>query len=221
MIKKFVVDPRTDTSAMYEQIRSMEAVLTGLDAGAIPDKDSCTAEEMKGYALSLIQGQRGMLGSVRPDSWSVAADDEMMDSEARVDFVFLPTYIAAATLSRLWLDHNDLVKKIPWYTLVLGRGLDFCALRKLDGHGYEADQGKAAALRILALGKVPLLLSRERLSIRLHRVLAGLVSGMRERLPTGPVRNTWGADFTAQWTEALEILDLRNGKDWMEVRRQL
>jgi hypothetical protein len=51
------------------------------------------------YLKSIVDGQRGkLIGGTQPGSWCLGPDD-LMDSDARVDFIFKPTYLAVATLS--------------------------------------------------------------------------------------------------------------------------
>ena len=85
---------------MQTIIGQMKAVLIALDAREIPG-DGYTRADLFNYCKLLVVGQRRSLGRTKAGSWSVAPSDKGMDSDARVEFIFLPTYIAVATLSKV------------------------------------------------------------------------------------------------------------------------
>ena len=67
------------------------------------------------YLNSLVDGQRDKLtGGTKSGSWCVAPDD-LMDSDARVDFIFKPTYLAVATLSLAKIDYPLITNSINNY----------------------------------------------------------------------------------------------------------
>jgi len=152
------------TTGLERLVERMQAVLEGLEARTLPDDRDYTCEDLRAYLRSLVQGQRGELswgagcGHVVAGSWGVNVDCDRMPSDARVEFVFFPTYIAVATLSRCVLQFPLLSASVEGLVPALHRGMTFACGRNLEGHGYDADADKERALNLLYMGWVPLLL---------------------------------------------------------------
>jgi len=85
-------------------------------------------------------------------SWAIPGD-VAMPSDARVEFVYFPTYIAIAWLCLIRQDYPDIAARLGGFHRALSQGLRFASYRKLKGHGYEANAQCLDAVEILALGK--------------------------------------------------------------------
>jgi hypothetical protein len=94
-------------------IASMKELLEALDAGTVPNDADYSLDDLAGYVTSLVEGQRESLGRTMPGSWAVVPDDAGMDAEMRVEYIFVPTCIATATLSRCLCDHPLTALAIP------------------------------------------------------------------------------------------------------------
>lgn len=137
----------------------------------------------------------------------MAPDDSGMDSDARVDVIFRPTYIGAATPSRALCDYPLIALSLPGYSDALHAGLVFCTYRNLRGHGFDADGGMIDALHILFLGKVPSLLSHHPdFCPDLKRTLDEVAADLKARLETGQMAGMWGEDYSEGFRFALETL---------------
>lgn len=216
MITSFEYLDRVDIPAMLELIDLMEDVLESLDEGLIPNDSDYTREQLASYLASLVRGQRESLGRTIAGSWAVVPDDEGMDSDARVEFIFRPTYIATATLCRALCEYPLLALSIPGYQKALKSAMSFCSARGLRGHGYEADRGAIDALRILSLGKVPWLLNRDpEFSPALKMAIDEVANDMAARLLDGTAVGVWGEDYSEGFRSAVETLRLRNDQDFM------
>lgn len=205
-------DPQRDPLIAYQElIDGMHQILSGLDSGEIPGR-SYTLEDLSGYVASLVSGQRGEIGKVVPGSWGVVEDGTGLDSEARVDFVFRPTYIAAATLARCLVDFPIVPLSIDGFLKSLRSGLVFCSHRRLQGHGFEADEGAIDALGILSLGKVPWLLERHPdFCPELRSVMKAVARDMAVRIQTGKAHGSWGENYHDRFRSTLQLLVSRNG----------
>ena len=212
MIDRFAHLDQVDIGAMRAVVDSMMELLEALDEGLVPDNADYTIDDLAAYVDSLVCGQRGSLGQVKPGSWGVAPDDDGMGSDARVDFVFRPTYIAVATLSRVLCDFPLIALGITGYHAALLNGMTFCSYRGLQGHGYDADDGAIDALRVLSLGKVPWLLGRHPSACpELKAAIDGVADDMARRLLAGTTVGAWGKDYSEGFRSALETLRLKNG----------
>ena len=101
MIREFTHNRIANITEMAARCTEMLEILELLDEGSIGDGKAYSSEDLEFYVRSLVTGQRESIGKTIPGSWSVAPNDDDMDSDARVDFIFVPTYIAIATLSRV------------------------------------------------------------------------------------------------------------------------
>lgn len=147
-----VIDPPR-AAAMTRAVEDLRRLLQALAAGHLPGT-GYDAADLLNFCRSAVDGQRGSLGRTKPGSWSVAATDDGMPADARVDFVFTPTYIVVAILTRVLDAFPEAARAIDGYEAALQRGMGFATLRRLQGHGYEAAEGEAEARRILNLGGV-------------------------------------------------------------------
>lgn len=216
MLKLFTPLTQIDTSEMLTHVESMEEVVEALDEGLIPNASDYTIDDLARYVRSLVESQRRKPTFVKPGCWCVVTGDEAMPSDARVDFVFRPTYAAVATLSRTLLDHPVIALRTRRYLPALKQGMRFATYRGLGGHGFEADEGAIDALRILSLGKVPLLLDRHpELCPRLYEVIRDVAESMRQRLASGNTRGPWGEDHSEGFRQAIETMRLVNDQAFM------
>lgn len=213
MIRAFQFLDSVDTKHMGKIVDDMFDLLVGLDKGLIPNKSDYSLGDLRTYLESLIKGQRKPMQSIKSGSWSVATD-EGMPGDARVDFVFRPTYIATATLSRALCEYPLIALSLPLYRTALHKGMIFCTYRKLQGHGYDGDLGMIDAFTILSLGKVPWLLNRHPdFCSELRDIIADAAADMETRLATGKTISQWGIDYSEGFRSALETMKLRNDPD--------
>ena len=100
--------------------------------------------------------------------------------------------------------------------MTLKQGMKFATYRGLVGHGYEADQGAIDALRILSLGKVPLLLQRHpELCPPLAKVIREVAKSMQVRLSTNSAVGMWGEDLSDGFRQAIETMRFINDREFM------
>ncbi len=169
----------SSTKEMSRVLQDMIEVLEGLEACRIPDREEYTCDDLRAYLVSLVESQRGELAlghgsQILAGSWSINSFCEDMPSDARVEFIFFPTYVAVATISRCLLEFPLLAASVPGLTPALQRGLEFSCHRELAGHGREAAEDKQKALNLFYLGWVPLLLwQNPDFCPRMNRILEG------------------------------------------------
>jgi hypothetical protein len=217
MLKHFEPFTQVDTSQMLAYVAAMEEMVEALDEGLIPNKADYPLEDLAGYVRSLIDGQRRKVSFVKPGCWCVVDFDEFMPTDARVDFVFRPTYAAVATLSRTLCDYPVIALRAKSFLPTLKRGMFFATHRALAGHGFDADQGTVDALRILSLGKVPMLLDRHpELCPALHRIIQDVAKKMQRRLETKTAVGVWGEDLATGFRSAIETLKFVNNPAFMQ-----
>lgn len=211
MIKEFIPLSSVDISAFENFNIQLKEILERLDDNTIFDKDFYSEDSFKKLILSFVENQRSSLGGTIPGSWSLVPNDNDMDSEARVDFIFMPTYLVTAILSRILCDHPLFVETIPNYKEALKKGMLFCSSKDLYGHGYGRDIGAAEALTILSLGKVPFLLEKNKdLCPKLYESIKNVANEMKSKLKENNAVGFWGENLQEEFNSALETLYKKN-----------
>ena len=158
MLKEFKVFDKVDTKALAAFNEDLREVLERMASGILFAKEGYTHDEFRALLTDFVAGQRGSLGRTKEGSWSVVPDDSGMPGDARVEFIFVPTYLVTAILTRAFCDYPELVAEVPGFEPSLRKGMQFCSYRGLMGHGIEAVAGAEDALEILSLGEVPVFL---------------------------------------------------------------
>ena len=80
-------------------------------------------------------------------------DPNKMPGDARVDFVYIPTYIISGILMYSWMNYSS-VRNFPDLGRLLPKALDGCMGRNFRGHGYEAEEGFMETMKIFDECKV-------------------------------------------------------------------
>lgn len=210
MIKEFKIDEDFDTIKASQQVKKMKKILEKLASNEIPNESTYTKSDLTNFCKSLITNQRNDLKSIKPGSWCIVPTEvveEGMPSDARVDFIYFPTYIAISILTRVLIDYPEIAQQIPNYEEVLKKGYKFSTYRKLSGHGYDADLEMIEAIRILSMGKVPeFLASNPEFSPELFKVLKEIKRRLEISIRNGRTRGPWGQDYSEGFKEVIRML---------------
>lgn len=218
MIKRFIPLEVIDINAFQKFNHDLEKIIEKIDAGEINIKRQHTYDEFYNLIESFVEGQRGSLGRTKEGSWSIVPNDAGMDTDARVEFIFKPTYLVTAILSRTLCDFPLIAVSIPKFGDALKKGMLFCSYRNLHGHGYERDKGAAEALTILSMGKVPWLLDRDpSFCPNLYKAIKSVSREMEERLDLGTAVGAWGENLQDIFSASLETLYVKNDKEMYET----
>ncbi len=217
MILEFKPLDTVKIEAFIEFNNELKNLLESIDDETLFSGRQYSKDEFAILLKSFVEGQRGSLGRTKEGSWSIIPNDDNMPTDARVEFIFLPTYLVTAILSRVMIDYPEIASTIPNYTVALQKGMLFCTYRNLYGHGYEADEGAAEALTILSMGKVPLLLERDNnLCPELLDAIQDVTEMMQQRLMTNTAVGAWGEDLQENFSSALETYYIKNDKEMYE-----
>ena len=122
-------------------------------------------------------------------------DSYDIPSDARVDFIYMPTYICSAILMKAYLmDENRFTMKAK---SALINGLKASCARNLRGHGYEAFKGQIEALEIFFKAGL-------REFMDLHSDLCPEFSEMIEKIISIFKDKEANGDFKGPWNESYE-----------------
>ncbi len=163
-------------------------------------------KEMEVFTRFLIGAQRNELGPRNHHGCWALPEDVNIPSDARVDFIYMPTYIALAWLTLIKADYPHISESIDGFDRALSIGFNAATGRKLRGHGYEGDKEMVQAIEILSLGKVFSFIAKHRhISLRFYRVVAEARERL-ERLLAERDKRSWGYVPSHDLRRALALL---------------
>lgn len=109
-------------------------------------------EDAERIARSVADGFK-RFGGRTETAFCTLSDPNTLPSDARVDFVYIPTYLACAILMRAAVENKNLLQD-EHLRETLFYGLNGCTGRNFFGHGYEGVSGFLDAMEIFAQGRV-------------------------------------------------------------------
>ena len=218
VLKEFAILEEIDIEKLIKFNNDLSSILEAIDSETIISESSYSESEFVRLLVSFVQNQRKALGRTKEGSWSIVPNDDGMDSDARVEFIFKPTYYVTAILSRSFLDYSKLTEEIPGYLEALKAGMVFCSYRGLFGHGYEADAEAAEALTILALGKIPAFLEqRKDFCSDLYCSINKVMHYMEKKINSNSAFDDWGGSLQDQFSSAVETYLVKNDRTLYET----
>jgi hypothetical protein len=128
-----------DIREFNQIVTKMKSDLETLTAG------QTTKREVKEYVEKLVHDGKPLPQKTEWIFWGLAEPEEM-PADARVDFFYMPTYIAAAFMAKSILLYPELAEEISGVKETLRDAFYACTGREFDGHGYDALEGKIAAM---------------------------------------------------------------------------
>jgi len=219
-------NPTDNPSEMDERVERMRDILELLDHDPLAT-GKCSVGDLITYCYSLINGQRRAFRGIKSGSWSVIPPDTEhsvknrnggIPADARVDFAFMPTYLAVSILTRVLFDYPWIAVQISRYSQTLRRGLKFCSYRNLTGSGFDRESGMIDAMLVLTAGKVPFLLEiAPSFSPELAKVIGKVENEIRLRMENHSFETSWGENLESGYNSVLETLHLYRDKDLIET----
>lgn len=155
-MKEFKNSEIVDIEKMRKINFELREVLKNLYFKKIPNNYDYNLKELEHFCFSLLKGQRNAdnLPNIKPGSWCVAPNSDYMDGEARGEFIFYPTYIAVAILTKMKINYPNFTSQIKNYDEILKLGMQFSTYRELSGHGYNGFNETINNIIILGEGSV-------------------------------------------------------------------
>ena len=115
-------------------------------------------------------------------------------SDARVDFCYIPTYLATAALMKAYMsDPKSFTEK---ETLALSNGLKISTSRNLRGHGYEGLKGQIEAVNIfMKAGLNEFMYLHHGLCPEFSEMIDKIVSAFADMEAQGKFTGSWGESY--------------------------
>ncbi len=122
-------------------------------------------------------------------------DSYMVESDVRVDYCYMPTYICTAILMKaLILDCDVMTGK----TDVLKSALSVCCSRGLAGHGCDSLKGKIEALEVFMKGGLrEFLLYYPDLCPAFTEMIQSVYERFVDKMEKGDTRGLWGESYAS------------------------
>jgi hypothetical protein len=196
---------------MQNTVNQIRRVLDDLHTGEIPNKNF-SKTELTNLCTSFVKGQRYDISRFE-GSWAVIPeqDDEGMPADARVDFVFMPTYLVVSILTKVMTDFSENITAIPRYVESLKEGYKFATLRGLTGHGYESMDVIIEVIELFEKGRVLTFLSENpEFSPEMYGLLKKIKTEMELKLKKGDVTDAWGEEYSNKYLKTVERLQAFN-----------
>ena len=200
MLKKFQrpVESENFTRTLQNSLAEMQETLDCLSSG------HGELSESRELIISLIENQddRGF--------WSLIPSP-YVDSDARVDFWYTPTYIATAIMMHFYLHYKSAALKIPSFEFALKKGLEASTGRGLNGHGYEAIAGRLDALQIFSKGNLMhFVRAYPECSPKFTDMITNIIKWLTIALETGNTKGDWGEEYKPKMEEVQNLLSKDN-----------
>jgi hypothetical protein len=192
---------------MQEIVHQIRNTLNGLFSDDIPGRTFSRTDLTK-LCKSFVEGQRYDIPRFE-GSWTVVPEGyrEGMPADARVDFVFMPTYIVVSILTKVMIDFPDITTTIPRYTESLQEGCKFASLRGLTGYGYESVDVMIETIELFEKGSVLTFLSENpEFSPEMYELLKKIKTDMEFKLKKGDVTGAWGEEYSNEYLKTVERL---------------
>lgn len=128
-------------------------------------------------------------------------NDYQIPREARIDYIYIPTYIGTAILMKEYLNGNKDVEK------GLIKGLELTQKTNLTGHGYEGEKSRIDSLKIFIAGGLGEFLEmKKEISPKFHEMIHNILHEYNSRIINEETKGAWGEDYQ---------------KDWLDITRSL
>ena len=115
-------------------------------------------------------------------------------SDARVDFCYIPTYLATAALMKAYLSEPESFTEKE--TLALSDGLKMSTARNLRGHGYEGLKGQIEAVNIfMKAGLNEFMDLHHGLCPEFSEMIDKIVSAFADMEAQGKFTGSWGESY--------------------------
>lgn len=170
-----------DFQGLENMLRALVSVLHSEDIG-------CTEWQDNLEAILKFQDSDGSFKLV---------DSFRIESDARVDFCYMPTYLCTAILMKaLMYDRSGTSAQVKE---ALSTGLKVCCGRGLAGHGYDSFSGKIEALKVfMEAGLREFLLLYPDLCRDFTDMIGAISAEFAERIEREDYLVGWGVDFAKE-----------------------
>jgi hypothetical protein len=207
MLKKFFIPTKNQSiNSFFETKKELLDFLKQLVSGNLIT-DNYTEDDLLETIIDLVASQRKDAPPNVNLSWCLDVNPGRMPSDARVDFMYEPTYIVISILTYIKVNYSHLAEQIDNLDERLKKGMKFSTLRNLRGHGYDAEDGLRDAIYYLHLGGVPEFLYENKLyQYDLYSLLKKICKEKVHLLALNQTVAGWDKDYRKEYEEITRYL---------------
>ena len=148
------------------------------------------------YVKKTIMDQQPLLSEPEYSGWPIG-DSSQMPTDARVDFLYIPTYILVTIMVDFLLKWPEEAQAQEGFMDTLEKGLLTSTLRKFGGHGYEYWEGLLDAFDIFLTTNMEKFLDNyEELCPRFTQSYEEALGHIEYYLEQNNLKNAWGCDYS-------------------------
>lgn len=190
-------------------------------------KNENYAREMRELHAKVVEGEvkreqysdivKKLVKTQREDgSWSKLENYDI-PSEARIDFLYNPTYLACAIL--LYLDYKYGLEAIDGANASLEKGLVFSTGRGLNGHGFDAINEQHINMRLFERAGVYVWFNKHLDTNNEFKVMwDDIIERLRVNLKEKRVMADWNRDFSKEMNERLDVYENYHNAEWLVLK---
>ena len=152
-------------------------------------------ESTRGYALALLKLARPLEN--RPEMYFLGLDEPRnMPSDARVDYFYRPTYLAAAIVMKAYMTTSELMNENEDHLIFRGMLLGSTG-RGFKGHGFDDLQGLIDTLDIFTeADAADFIRNYPDYCREFTQLFKDSAAAIKDMLNKGAVCNEWGEDYS-------------------------
>lgn len=181
----------------HVDIQEMESIVSKMcdDLQEI-SSGTLTSQEAIEYARKLVHDAEPLERKPELVAWGVG-DPYKMPGDVRIDFFYMPTYLAVSILVNVFLNYPQEVASIDNYEDILKRGLLTSIGRKFRGHGYGSLEGLIDCMEVFVEARIFEFVQKypdfcSEFSSLIREVLRGLEIYLEKK----SLKNAWGTDYS-------------------------
>ena len=192
---------RRETGYFCEQVDKLRVDLDELVQGNVP------AEEAAAYAAKLMDQAEVFNKDSKACFWALD-NPEVMPADARVDFIYIPTYLATSMLAYMTL-HYEEVRNLPGVSGRIGSAMNGCMGRMSGGlhfvgSGHDGTKGFLEAMEIFADGKMQEFVEKyPDINPEFTKVWEESIRYIQDQICSGMVIDSWSGETYADRGNAI------------------
>lgn len=166
--------------------------------------------ELKEYIAKLIADQKDLPRNLEMGFWGLD-EPENMPSDGRVDFFYMPTYIATGILLVCKLNFPNIAAELPGFNESLLKGLLGSTGRDLQGHGHDCIDGMIKALNVFITAKAHIFVEKFPNDCKeFTKLFKNKIRSCEQAILSGKTQGDWGEDYSIQYTCILQVVNPEN-----------
>lgn len=198
---EFITTTTVDTSAWNKSNKKLEQDLQEITTKAVSEK------EIVAYLNDMVRALRTVKNDKCCNMLFLMYDEpSSMPGDARVEYVYKPTYIASAIMMTA-MNRFDLVAKDSTFQKTVTMLLEASLGREFRGAGYDEYVGYLDALQIFATGDTLAFIEKyPTINERFVRELQKAICFLEDEICSGKIRDMWsGEPYSTRGKEVLAM----------------